>query len=269
MKHAIMVIGYGQEASVLQKTIEVLDDSDIDFYIHWDKRWPLPKLTSHYSKIELVSKRVAVKWGSFTQVEAERQLMMAVGSSYDYIHLISAMDIPLMTVDYFKQYFTDEIYVGFSNPEGFEDRLKGYYPNRVDFRKHKLTFKACRLFNRFLKINRLKDNTNFQVHKGPQWFSIKGKYVSELINYDLSTFKHSCFPDEEYVQSILGRFDIGDYSKDDNAQAVRYIDWHRGGPYVFTEEDIPELKQLVNTDYAFARKVKEPSIVDKVMLATE
>ena len=48
-----------------------------------------------------------------------------------------------------------------------------------------------------------------------------------------------------------------------------YIDWHRGGPYVFTEEDIPELKQLVNTDYAFARKVKEPSIVDKVMLATE
>lgn len=45
MKHAIMVIGYGQEASVLQKTIEILDDSDIDFYIHWDKRWPLPKLT--------------------------------------------------------------------------------------------------------------------------------------------------------------------------------------------------------------------------------
>lgn len=38
MKHAIMVIGYGENAGVLQETINVLDDSDIDFYIHWDKR---------------------------------------------------------------------------------------------------------------------------------------------------------------------------------------------------------------------------------------
>ncbi|MEE6653777.1 beta-1,6-N-acetylglucosaminyltransferase [Limosilactobacillus fermentum] len=264
MKHAIMVIGYGENAGVLQETINVLDDSDIDFYIHWDKRWPLPKLTSQYSKVKLVDKRIAVKWGSFTQVEAEKHLMQVVGSSYDYIHLISAMDMPLMTATYFKRYFTNDVYIGFSDPEGFEYRLEGYYPNHVDFRKHRLTFKLYRLFNRFFKVNRLKDNTGFHVHKGPNWFSIKGKYSLELLNSDLSMFEHSCFPDEEYVQSILGRFDTGDYSEDDNAQAARYIDWHRGEPYVFTEEDVPELKQLVNTNYAFARKVKDSKTIELV-----
>ena len=36
MRHAIMVIGTGDNASILQKAINYLDDRDIDFFIHWD-----------------------------------------------------------------------------------------------------------------------------------------------------------------------------------------------------------------------------------------
>jgi hypothetical protein len=265
MKHAIMVMGYGNDIRVLQKMIDILDDDDIDFYIHWDKRWPLPNLSSHHSKISIIKKRIAVKWGSFTQVEAEYALIKSVYPLYDYVHLVSAMDMPLMTVDYFKQYFTKEVYIGFSDPLKFKNRLEGYYPNNIDFRKHRIIFGICRLFNSFLRINRLREKSNFQVHKGPNWFSIKGRYLSELVRYDLSIFEHTCFPDEEFVQTILGKFDDGNYSREDNAQAARYIDWHRGGPYVFTLRDVPELRKIVNTDFAFARKVMDPRVIDEVM----
>lgn len=45
-RHAIMVMGAG-DSSVLQRTITFLDDLDIDFFIHWDKKFDLPR----YSKI--------------------------------------------------------------------------------------------------------------------------------------------------------------------------------------------------------------------------
>lgn len=46
--------------------------------------------------------------------------------------------------------------------------------------------------------------------------------------------------------------------------AARYIDWKRGTPYVFTKKDIPELKEKVNTKFAFARKVEDPSLIDSI-----
>ena len=51
MKHAIMVMGFGDNPSVLQETINILDDNDIDFIIHWDKKSKLPKLNAKKSKL--------------------------------------------------------------------------------------------------------------------------------------------------------------------------------------------------------------------------
>ena len=39
MRHAVMVLGYGEDYSVLQSTINLLDDPDISFFIHWDKKY--------------------------------------------------------------------------------------------------------------------------------------------------------------------------------------------------------------------------------------
>ena len=44
MKHAILVIGYGNSAEILQKSIDILDSYNIDFFIHWDARYNLPQL---------------------------------------------------------------------------------------------------------------------------------------------------------------------------------------------------------------------------------
>ena len=46
--------------AVLQATINHLDDPQIDFYIHWDQRYPLSQLKSSYSKIIFIKERQAV-----------------------------------------------------------------------------------------------------------------------------------------------------------------------------------------------------------------
>lgn len=70
MKHAVCVIGYGNQANILQKTINVLDDKDIDFFIHWDARYKIPSLQSNLSTIYFVKNRIAVKWGGQSQIAA-------------------------------------------------------------------------------------------------------------------------------------------------------------------------------------------------------
>lgn len=267
MKHAVCVIGYGIKADVLQKTINILDNTDIDFFIHWDKRFKMPQLTSNNSQIFYLNNRIAVHWGSDSQIKATLLLMKEVNklNVYDYIHLISSTDIPLMTDNYFKNYFKKDVYVGFNNNfthEDAVDRIGYFYPN-IDFRKHKVCASIIRRCNKLLGINRIRNIRN--IKKGPNWFSMKTKYINEVLNSDLNEFMHSCCADEIFIQTILRRFEYNQINKkSDNARALRYIDWNRGTPYVFTMQDVNTLKSCVNTNYAFARKVYDANIVDQI-----
>lgn len=79
----------------------------------------------------------------------------------------------------------------------------------------------------------------------------------------MDVFKHSICSDELYLQTILNSYNPN-INMDDNEMAARYIDWKRGQPYTFTIDDVEELKRIVNTKYAFARKIGDPEIVDRV-----
>lgn len=269
MKHAICVMGYGDQASVLQKTVDILDNKNIDFFIHWDARYEIPKLYSKLSKIVYVKDRIPVKWGDQSQIQATLILLKLVQKHlvYDYVHLISCNDIPLMTSKYFVNYFTRETYIGFDDhftANILKKRLGFYYPLNIDFRKHRLVVKAEELGNMVLNINRIKRHSNINFKKGANWFSIKSKYIPEILNFDNSIFMHGYCADELFIQTILGRFEDKEPNKKDNYQAARYIDWNRGTPYIFTSKDIDELRSKVNTEFAFARKVNDSSIVDAI-----
>lgn len=67
MRHAILVEGHGNNAEVLQETIRILDDAEIDFWIHWDKRFKKPILTSYKSKLHFI-KPIKNNWGADTQI---------------------------------------------------------------------------------------------------------------------------------------------------------------------------------------------------------
>lgn len=262
-----MVLGYGNDARVLQKVINYFDDSEIDFYIHWDLKYNLPKLKSYQSQIVFIP-RIKVYWGTSTSVYAEQKLLKSVWNSkreYEYVHLISSTDIPLMTKQYFKEYFKKDLYLGFS-PLNKKDsqRLSFYYPiDQLDIREHQKIIHFIKALNIMFHINRLK-NHDIVPMKGPNWFSIRSIFLPIILDYNkMDIFKHSFLSDEMYIQTILGMYRPKQL-KNDNEMAARYIDWQRGKPYIFNKKDVVELKQLVNTKYAFTRKVKDPTLIDEI-----
>ncbi len=267
MRHAILVEGHGNNAEVLQETIRILDDAEIDFWIHWDKRFKKPILTSYKSKLHFI-KPIKNNWGADTQIIIEKKLLKAVSKKkYDYIHLISSSDIPLMTANYFKSYFKNEVYIGFFNSKNqISDRIRYYYPTRFlnlrkdPFKLKRVIFSIVVLLQKLLRIDRLK-NSNYKIKKGSNWFSIKKKYIANILEFDDSIFMYSFLADELYIQTILGDFEDSIDNKDGNC---RYIDWDRGRPYVFTEKDARELSNLINTKYSFARKVNNANIPRKI-----
>lgn len=271
LKHAIMIIGYGKKYNVMNETIKHFDDNDIDFFIHWDARYPLPKIITQKSKVFFVKDRIAVKWGSSTQIIATKKLLNLVYKnqrSYDYVHLISCNDIPLMTLEYFKNFFTRDFYVGFSsiNSAQVRERVKYWYPKNMDFRKNMEIKRCFTVLNKILRINRLNKYPNLKIMKGPQWFSIKAQYIKAIINFNDFIFLHGYCVDELFMQTIIANMGYipSNKSIDDNTQAARYIDWQRGNPYIFKESDVSELRKKIDTCYAFARKVNDSNLVSEI-----
>lgn len=270
MKHAVCIMGYGN-SDIAQETITFLDDPDIDFYVHWDSKYELPSFYSKFSKIKYLKDRVDVKWGQFTEILAEVNLMKAVKDSnknYDYVHLISSNDIPLMDKSYFKNFFNREVYIGFQYPlpKNVVKRVSYYYPiSFIDVKKHLWIIKLIKVLNYIFRVNRLKKK-NINIKKGPNWFSMRYRYIDKVLSSNLNIFKHGYLVDEVFMQTIF--CDLDPKSEvDDNLQAARYIIWHgvkNPHPAIIKQTDVDRLKELVNTKYAFARKVTDPSILKSI-----
>lgn len=269
MKHAIMVTGHGKTGNVFQRTIDLLDSHEIDFYVHWDAKYKHPKFHSQKSKIIFVKKPVKVFWGTDTQIQAEYLLMDAVAKAdqeYDYVHLISAVDIPLMDKKHFLSFFEKQggghAYVDYFNVTQWDyARIRYYYPfSHINLRGSlwgSIYKRAVPPINKLFGVNRTKNRT---IYKGTNWFSIDGRYLTDILNFkDKKMFMHSYLGDELLIQTILY-----DKIKDIHEASLRYIDWKRGTPYTFKATDSDELSKIVNTTYLFARKVNDPMLVDKL-----
>ena len=113
------------------------------------------------------------------------------------------------------------------------------------------------LHYKVIGINRMR-NKKIKIRKRTNWVSLKKSSLVELVNFDISIFRNTFLTDELYVQTVLSRFENFD---DEYISSSRYIDWNRGKPYVFGHRDIAELKNVVNTKYAFARKIENANIV--------
>lgn len=269
MRHVIMVIGHGLNAEILQTTVSYLDSEEIDFLVHWDVRYPEPKLVSRKSEIKFVSPS-RVNWGTYDQISATRKLLndaLRSNKNYDYFHLISSVDVPLFTKEKFQDFFSGKDYVSFSEDinEKIRERIDFYWPTKfINLKtKHGQRYvSVVRLFNRLLRVKRLSRTQS--VLKGSNWFSLtraSAERVAAFSKYKM--FEHSYLADELFVQMVLGTSDVED--KSENIQAARYVDWKRGEPFVFGMDEVAELRGVFNTKYAFARKVVEPDVANSIL----
>lgn len=265
-KHAYLIMAHKFDLT-FKTLISMLDYENNDIYIHMDSKvidydFTLIKTLVKKSNIYEI-KRFNVAWGGFSQIAVELELLKAAtrGNNYSYYHLISGEDLPIKTNEYIYNFFENCNYKEFVRFQEmdfkYNKRVQVYYPFQEKIgRKYKLVTKIWGKVQQLLLIKR---NKNIKFQKGDNWFSITdelAKYVVEKENWIYNTFKMSLCCDEIFLQTLIinSRF-INNlyYDKFDGSWqgTMRLVDWNRGRPYVYTNDDYNE---IVNSDKLFARK---------------
>lgn len=260
----------------LQKLLQLIDDKRNDIYIHVDKKSDISSFINlksllFYSEIQFTD-RVSVEWGTYSQVEAELCLFKAASvHNYQCYHLISGADLPLKSQKEIQNFFDknkDKEFIRFENSKfTYSERVNYYYVFQKNLRTQTMEKFFNKIFVSLQKLLHIKRNKNIVFQKGTNWVSI----TDDLIKFILSkeewiqkTFNHTFCSDEIFIQTIVQNstyFKNRLYRKsyDNNMNSIqRLIDWDRGTPYVFRENDLSE---LINSSHLFARKF-DP-IIDK------
>lgn len=291
MRHAILITTHNNE-EITQQLLDLYDDKNIDFYIHVDKK----AVNYRYDLITNVCKKshvyfvdsLKIYWGTYSQIKSEMVLLQeAITKHYDYYHLISGCDIPLLTKQEFLDFFEKnkgKEFVEFSPDEiAIEnkviDRVKYYHILMNSIRSSHVVLRKLQTFIRetFLKLQKIfKTNriNNQKFKYGSNWFDIThgfAEYVVSSQKWIEKYFKYSSCGDELFLQTLLyySQFSKHNYynlpKEKRKIQLGRYVDWKRGNPYTFVMKDFEE---IINIDSSFfIRKFdysKDPKIVDQL-----
>ena len=279
-KHAYMIIAHNEE-KILVKLLKLLDNVNNDIYIHIDnksKELEEEKLKRciKFSNVYF-TKKLDVRWGDVSLTACELILLETATSNnkYDYYHLISGVDLPIKSQkeihDFFeknkgyefihfskKEYITNHIYerVKFYHffIKGFKSKIKFY--SYFCEKTHNLLLK----FQKVLKINRISKKQ--KVAYGSQWFSITdalARYVIENKKRILKRYKWTLCSDEMFLQTLVfeSKFYKYIYKKSNFNSNLRYIDFERGNPYTFCDENFDE---IMDSGCFFVRKLSTKNI---------
>ena len=288
MRHAYMIITHNN-FPILEKQLRFLDSENADFFIHVDAKvqgFQPERFRSipRKSSVTFVD-RLSISWGHDSLVRCELSLLKAaVAGQYDYYHLLSGVDVPVKSRAYIESFFETAPgvnYINFEKPvisRRHLERVKFYYPfqkyniRRLFLRRalRELTAGAQRLAG----VDRTKKYPGFVFQKGTQWFSITrdlAEYLAGREDEILDKFHDTFCADEVFVQSMVMnspfRGTLPPTAFDGkHSNCCRYIDWQRGNPYTFTDDDYEELIST-GPSVLFARKFdykSSPGVVDRL-----
>lgn len=282
IRQAILIIAHNN-IEILNKLIETLDSKYFDIYIHVDKKSNIKvediKSNGKESNI-YIYKVYDIRWADYSQIECELFLLKKSieNGKYSYYHLISGVDFPIKSNKYIFDFFSNSnkefIHFEAKNfPKYKEDyyfrrnfNIKNYKKNSLNKIINKTAIYIQKIFN--IKIN---ENVNFRV--GSNWFSITNElaeYITSNEGYIKEVFKYSRSGDESFIQTLVynSKFVDNLYNENfdnDYESCQRYIDWKRGNPYIFRNEDYNE---LINSNCCFARKFDkniDMTIIEKLI----
>lgn len=275
MKFAYLILAHGS-FELLKELLKALDSPDNDIYVHIDKKAghvdlsPFMEIVKQ-SKLCFIQNRVDVKWGQISLVEATLNLFAeAINSDYDYLHLLSGVDFPIKSHSYIQKFFQEhqgKEFVGFSKVLTFNDVKSraicwlSPYENSNENRTNRVTaFRNKLIFFIRRKIHLHIMSPLDQIKLGSEWCSITKQLAIDLVNQRkriLKRFRFMFAADEAFIQTYLYENNYMDrvYNFDDEFESCcRFIDWNRGRPYVWQDNNFEE---LINSKYLWARKFSE------------
>lgn len=273
-KHAYLIIAHNNFYT-LSRLISMLDHERNDIFLHIDKKVknpPFEKLKGFVKKGRLIiTKRIDVRWGHSTQVDCEMLLLKAAVSTddYDYLHLISGVDLPIKSQDYILDFFDrnpDKQFLQVGWTEGHIWRLKKYSFFTGSKKQNvitKLAGNIADILNVKLDVDRLKKYGDIKPVKTSNWFSITGdcaKYIVSQSRFIKRLTRHTTCADEMFLGTVIFNSPFADqvYNPEQSWDGhMRYIDRINNvgsSPHtlVMADKDI-----LDSTEMLFARKFDE------------
>jgi hypothetical protein len=253
MKHAFLIIAHN-EPVLFKKLIACLDHPDVDIFVHIDRKSDMAlfdDVKTEHSFIYFIEDRIDVRWGDYSQILTEIKLFETASkrNRYLYYHLLSGIDLPIKPVDQILKWFEDRKGYEYLGAWPAEKKYHRRMHRRYFFITRKRNF-ATTMILALEKLFCLKWNRKTEVWMGSNWGSFTHDFVEQLLKHKdwiANHFKYSFCGDELYKPTLMRYLGIENQDKG----GVRHIDWQRGNPYVFRNEDFDE---LMASDKLFARK---------------
>lgn len=276
MKFAYLIVAHGSFL-LLEKLVEALDMPNADIFLHIDAKVKDFDVSRYEhvvssSKLYILDKRIDVRWGSISQVEATFSLLEYAKSkgNYDYYHLISGIDLPIKSNAYILQFFENnqgKEFLGFDSyytPRILKNRL-GYYHfvNGNLMKKSKFWYYLNQSLVKIQKALCVSRKMLYKEYRGgSNWFSITDALVTELLaNKDLllNAYRYTFCPDEAIIQSFV--FNSSFYSnvyRLSKDGCMRHVIFDSYGSCQTWRMD--QLAEIMNSPYLFARKFDEHDV---------
>lgn len=267
-RHAYLIMAHNN-FQVLDKLISLLDDPRNDIYVHLDKKAKNIRTNEFRTKNSglYFIKKIKIHWGGFSQIKCELLLLKAAyKKNYDYYHLLSGVDLPIKTQDYIHEFFNKNKGKEFIHFDQYQyDTTNNekimFYHFLQDTPAYKIkNYIRIKLLNfqKLIGINRIK-YIDSEFQKGANWFSISDNFAGYILSKEKwikKVFKFTRCADEIFIQTLAWNSIYREnlYNKEFNnnyLSCMRYIDWNRGNPYIWRNEDF---NKLINSEYLFARK---------------
>ncbi len=286
MKHAYLIIAHNQ-FRLLKELLLLLRDENNDIFIHLDKKANYSEFLDVIDLKQIpnasVIQELSVTWGGHSQIECELTLLkaaLAQNDNYDYLHIISGVDLPIKSNKYIYEFFEKNKGKEFLDFDDVQDKQsilarcnEYHFFQNINGRKKEGVFVKAE--NGLLKIQRKihisrTKNISKYLGKGPNWVSITSDFAKYIVNNERQIKKYFWFSrcaDEVFMHTLFNMSPYKDNlfvpSPKDNIRYSNmvYTDWERGKPYTMHDED---LEQLVSSPYLFARKFDETISIEKL-----
>ena len=266
---------------ILQLLLSSIDNEMNDIYIHIDKKADFDGslLRTNKSHLTIIHQRYDARWGDFSLVEVELELMRAAfhNGDYEYFHIISGVDVPIKSQSYIHSACDENKgteYLGIADAPDAElqHRSGHYFAFPRMFKSSNIAIKAIRKF--ILKMQDLvgyRRNIDIELKKGSQWCSITSNLVKYLLEKEDEIrlrFSHTFCPDEVFIQTMCWN---SAYKKnicnvnDEFDSCRRFIKWSNGSLSPILVSDIDAMKQ---SNRWFARKISQKEEAEEIIKKT-
>lgn len=279
MKHAYLILAHKNDYTFFS-LLKCIDYEENDIFIHMDSknRGYDPSETESFIKHSSVyhSKSIRCTWGAYSIIKAEVGLLeLAVNTGhYSFYHLISGADLPIKPQQTIHEFFDanqGKEFLRFNHPDfRYDDRVRYYHFLQGCLGRKGTILKL--LEKNLQKCLGIRRNRNTAFQKGTNWFSVTdsfARYIVSRSEWIRSVFRYTDCADEIFVHTLLleSPFVNNLYHPDfdnDCISIMRFIDWERGCPYVFRNDDYQE---ILDSPYMFARKFDasvDKAIIDRI-----